>query len=55
VSLGRPINFGRDIDYGNIRKDTTVPKRDAYLGKTVKRVVQHSTEPHYPQGPFYNR
>ena len=55
VTLGRPINFNRDIDYNDVRTDTAVPQRTSYLGRTVKRLVQHAAEPHYPQGPFFNR
>ena len=55
VTPGRPIAFGRDIDYGDVRQDAAVPRRTTYLGQTVKRLVQHSNEPHYPQGPFFNR
>jgi len=55
VTLGRPIDFSRDIDYGNVLKDGEAPRRESYLGRTVKRLVQHSTEAHYSQGPFFNR
>ena len=55
LTLGRPIDFGRDINYGDVRQDAAVPRRTTYLGQTVKRLVQHSNEPHYPQGPFFNR
>ncbi|HXQ20696.1 MAG TPA: radical SAM protein [Candidatus Acidoferrales bacterium] len=55
VTLGRPIDFNRDIDYSDVRADTAVAQRTSYLGRTVKRLVQHAAEPHYPQGPFFNR
>jgi len=55
VTLGRPIDFRRDIDYADVRKDPSAPARTTYLGKTVKRLVQRAAEPHYAQGPFFNR
>ena len=55
LALGRPIDFARDIDYGNVRIDDVVPRRTSYLGQTVKRLVQHSRDAHYAQGPFFNR
>jgi MoaA/NifB/PqqE/SkfB family radical SAM enzyme len=55
VALGLPIDFRRDIDYGDVGADPSVPRRHSYLGRTVKRVPQRAAEAHYPQGPFFNR
>ncbi len=55
VTLGLPIDFERDIDYGDVRADVSVSRRDSYLGVTVKRLPQRASERHYPQGPFFNR
>jgi len=55
VMLGRSIDFTRDINYADVRADAALPKRTSYLGKTVKRIAQHAAEPHYSQGPFFNR
>ena len=55
VSLGRPVNFPRYIDYENVQIDERTPQRDSYLGRTVKRLIQPRSAPHYQQGPFFNR
>lgn len=55
VTFGLPINFARDINYSNVHVDEVTPRRTSYLGRTVKRLIQHNTDPHYQQGPFFNR
>jgi MoaA/NifB/PqqE/SkfB family radical SAM enzyme len=55
LTLGLPIDFNRDINYADVRADAAAPGRLSYLGRTVKRIPQHASEAHYPQGPFFNR
>lgn len=55
TALGREIDFARDIDYGTVRRDERVARRDSYLDRKVRRQLQRADEPHYSQGPFFNR
>ena len=54
VTVGRPVDF-RAIDYHDVRRDARAPARPSYLTQTVKRLPQRAADPHYPQGPFFNR
>ncbi len=56
VTLGRPIDFERYIDYSHVRRDTPTVPRVSYLGKSEKKVLQPSTSRRYTQldGYFNN-
>lgn len=57
VMLGRPIPFGRYIDYGHVRTDDTVVKRVSFLERNEKRQVQPTESRRYAQfeSGFFNR
>ena len=56
VTLGRPIDFDRYIDYGNVRTDTPVVKRTSNLGKAEKKVLQPADSRRYKQlDGYFNR
>ena len=56
VTMGRPIDFDRYIDYGNVRTDTPVVKRTSNLGKAEKKVLQPADSRRYKQlDGYFNR
>jgi MoaA/NifB/PqqE/SkfB family radical SAM enzyme len=56
VTLGRPIRFDRYIDYGNVRNDRNLVKRDSYLNRPYKKRLQPAESRRYEQvGEFFNR
>ncbi len=56
VTLGRPIDFNRYINYADVRADIA-PKREYFLGiKGVKRHLHLKSDSHYSHiGDFFNR
>jgi radical SAM protein with 4Fe4S-binding SPASM domain len=56
VTVGRPVNFGKYIDYDDVRVDTAVVRRKSYLLNPEKKTLQPAQSPQYRQiGGFFNR
>jgi len=56
VTLGRPIDFDRYIDYSDVRRDKRVVQRRSYLTKPDKKQLQPAESRRYVQvGEFFNR
>ena len=53
--LGGNIKFQHYINYYHVRSDSTKGLREKYLHTSVKRKLQKKNDPHYTQGPFFNR
>jgi MoaA/NifB/PqqE/SkfB family radical SAM enzyme len=55
--LGMPIPFHRYVDYSVVHEDVDVPRRESYLGKRQKAVMQPEQSRQYGQfeNGFFNR
>ena len=52
VTLGRPIDFDRAVDFSAVAQSPIVPKRESWLGKAFRPAFQKKTE--QPYGTFNN-
>lgn len=56
VSLGVPVPFERYVDFATVHHDAVVTRRESFLERPVKRVLQPDESRRYADFPdFYNR
>ena len=52
VTLGLPIDFDREVDFGDVAQSPVVPKRESWLGKVFRPTFQKKSEK--PYGAYNN-